>query len=86
MSKDEEGVPTLVGGSPGDTLAKCADIMAFLGMTVGGTKPEDVGFTDAPRAKQGFFWIAQTVEDALRYEGAHAPFERGKRNGNGGAQ
>ena len=76
---DEGGevIPTLVEDSPEDTLAKCADIMAFLALTVGNCEPDDVGIQNHPNARQGFFWIARAVEDALRYEGAHAPFKRG---------
>lgn len=63
MAEEPERPLSLIADHPGDTLARCADVMAFLANTV----TEEDAIDGHPAAKQGFFWITRSVEDALRY-------------------
>ena len=65
LPEEAERPTSLIADHPGDTLSRCADVIAFLANVVANRDDEADG--PGPKATQGFFWIARSVEDALRY-------------------
>ena len=70
-SNESEAKPAFVAEHPGDTLDRCANIVAFLKHAVSNDEG-DITLGENPAAKQGFFWVADALEDSLRYEGDRA--------------